>query len=318
MTPEQIQQKIFFGYAKAASKLGAMYNLYRSSTPINPIQSGNLVGQVRMSPSVSWDYMKALDYGKAAFNACLDAQSSSSPLNCRVGDYLVPVADTAAQYNAASISIVSGGSNYAVGDYVMLSGGTPVQYVVLSVVTVNGSGAITSATIYQAGNYNYPVPSNPLGQYYTTGNGNGATFNVIWSGGGIIDDNNTYYVQSLQFNLPPRVVICNRTISIIRPSQQTGPGYVGYQGYTPGTSINIMTGMPASVLKGGRGENAPTNLPTDTREPMWPILMPNLGNVTLRTDDIVIDDLNQEYVISVAEATLLGWRIDAIQVVNSR
>lgn len=318
MTPEQIQQKILYGYAKAAQHLGATYDLYRSTTPINPIQSGNLIGTIQMSPSVDWEYMRALSYGKAEFNACIDAQSANAPNSAQVGDYLVPVNNPDVQYFAESISLVSTGAGYAVGDYIILNGGTPQQYLIIQVATIGAGGVIATAVIYQAGSYSFPLPTNPLSQYYTTGNGSGATFNVTWSPPGIIEDNHTYYVQSIQFDLPPRVVICNRTLNIIRPSQSTGPGYVGYVGYQPSTSLNVMSGMPASVLKKGRGQEAPTKLPTDTQQPVWEILLPNLGNVPIRVDDIVIDDLNEEYVVSVQELTLLGWRLEAIQVVNSR
>lgn len=231
MTPEMIQQKIFYGYAKASFKLGATYSLYRSAVPINPITEENLIGTIQMSPSVSWDYMKAQSYGKAELNACIDAQSANAPYSCLVGDYLVPAID----------------------------------------------------------------PQS-----------------------GIIDETNTYFVQSLQFDLPPRVVICNNTLSIIRPSQNTGPGYQGYAGYTPGTSQTIMTDMPASVLKVGRGMAADTKLPTDSREPMWTILMPNLGGVIIRIGDIITDNINEEYAVSENELTDLGWRITAMQVVNAR
>lgn len=226
MTPEQIQQKIFFGYAKAAYKLGASFNLYRSTVPLDPIDPDNLIGVVQMTTSVSWDYMKASKYGNSVFNACLDAQSSSAPLNCTVGDYLVPF---------------------------------------------DGS-----------------------------------------------EDQRTYFVQSLQFDLPPQVVQCNRTIGVIRPSQDTGAGFIGYAGYTPSESETVMTGMPASVLKEGRGESAPSKLPTDGRQPTWTIYLPNLGGVILRVGDIVIDELEQNYQIYSNELSDLGWRLSATQVLNTR
>lgn len=231
MKPAQIQQKIFYGYAKAAIKLGAYFLHYRATTPINPIQSGNLIGNLRMSQSVSWDYMKASSYGNSIFNACIDAQRKNSPLSARVGDYLIPSVD----------------------------------------------------------------PDS-----------------------GFIENDSIYFIQSLQFDLPPKVVECNKTISIIRPSQTTGAGYVGYVGYTEGTSQTIMTNMPASVLIEGLGSQAQTKLPTDTREPSWIILIPNLGNIMVRIDDIITDEKNQQYVIDDNELTELGWRIRAIQVVNSR
>ena len=230
MTPEQIHQKILYGYAKAGLKLGASFNIYRSATSLNPISSGNLIGTTQMVASVDWTFMKASKYGNAVFFACMDAQSANAPLSVEVGDYLVPT---------------QGADN-------------------------------------------------------------------------VISDNHTYFVQSLQFDLPPIVVQCDQQLNVIRPSQNTAVGYDGYAGYTAATSITIATGMPASVLRSGKGQNAAPQLPTDAREPMWIVLMPQLGNTIFRIGDIIIDEINQEYVITENELTELGWRIMAQQVVNSR
>lgn len=135
---------------------------------------------------------------------------------------------------------------------------------------------------------------------------------------GFIGDKNVYFVAAEQYLLPIMGVQCNRTINVIRPTQTVGAGYQGYSGYTTETSLTIMTGMPASVLEEGNAGMAPSKLPQDTKEPRYIILIPNLGNVTVRVDDIIIDDLNQEYVITDNELTILGWRIIAEQVVNSR
>jgi hypothetical protein len=229
MNGVQIFQKILYGYAKAAQHLGAPFNLYRSATPINPIQNGNLIGNLLADTNTSWDYMKSTSYGNAVYNLLIDAQFSSLPLAATVGDYIV--------------------------------------------------GTSTGA-------------------------------------GGLPYDNSTYYVQVLDFDLPPKAVKCNQVINLIRPAQTNGPGNLGYVGYTPATSTTIMTAMPASVLIDSRGSEAKTKLPTDTRNPSWMILLPNLGNVAIRVGDIVLDNRNQSYVVRDNELTELGWRLRAEQVVN--
>ena len=317
MTPEQIQQKIFFGYAKAAYKLGATFNLYRSSSPINPISSGNLIGEAQMSRSVNWEYNSANKYGNLAFNACLDAQASSAPINCQVGDYLIPVSGSDSGYTILSVSVASAGTGFKVGDLIVINAQSFTQYISVTVSSISSGGVITGISLTSSGTFSSPLPTNPVGIYYTSGSGIDATFNIIWTSLNIIDDNNAYYVQSLQFDLPPRVVQCNRTINVIRPAQTTGPGNVGYVGYQPSTSTTIMTAMPAAVIIESPGKEAATNLPTDTREDGLMILIPNLGNVTVRIDDIVIDDLQQNYVVYANELTELGWRIRAYQVVNA-
>lgn len=133
-----------------------------------------------------------------------------------------------------------------------------------------------------------------------------------------LEDKNIYFIGDEQFLQPILGVQCNRTIEIIRPTQTVGAGYKGYSEYLPETSITIASGMPASVLSSGSGGSPPTKLPTDEKEPRWIILIPNLGDIFIRVDDIVIDEFNQEYVITDNELTSLGWRIWAEQVVNSR
>lgn len=133
----------------------------------------------------------------------------------------------------------------------------------------------------------------------------------------IDQDNSIYFVAAEQYLLPPLGVKCNRTIQIIRPTYQTGAGFQGYSEYLPSTSIVIASGMPASVLEQSQGKND-TKLPTDTKDPKWIVLFPDNGSIIVRVDDIIIDDLNQNYVVTDNELTELGWRVLAQQVVNSR
>lgn len=230
MQPWQIQQKIYYGYAKAATKLGASFNLYRSASMVTPISSGNLIGQTVASTNVSWNYMKANKYTNAIWQICIDAQLSSAPLNAQVFDYIVPI-------------------------------------------------------------------NNP---------------------DGYISDNSTYFMISEQYLLPMQAVKCNNTLSIIRPSQTTGPGNVGYVGYLPSTSLTIASGLPASVLEFRRGEADDLKLPTDSSEPLWKILIPNLGNTQIDIGDIIIDQETENYVVLSNELTELGWQIQAKQVLNTR
>lgn len=254
-----LQQKIQYGYYKCAVKVGATFLLYRSTTPINPIQFDNLIGIIPMSSNVSWDYMKTNKYGNAVWNLIINCQVTRPPF-AAVGDYLIPT----------------------------------VGYI----FNICGYGV------------NYTCGYNIAGCY----SGNYEPFED-----GFTEDPNIYFVGQEQFLLPILGVKCNRLINIIRPSQTLGAGFQGYAEYLPSTSEVIMTAMPCSILEvGAEGGMAVTKLPTDTNEPRWIILIPNLGGVIVRVDDIVIDDFDQEYVITDNEATELGWRLLANQVVNSR
>lgn len=123
----------------------------------------------------------------------------------------------------------------------------------------------------------------------------------------------TWFIAALQTILPILAVDCNRTISMRRPQRQTGNGRLGYNGDTAANETILMSGWPASVLQGTKGEKSETNLPGDTRSPWWTVLLPAWPGVVLRSADIITDDLERRYVISSAELTDLGWRITAAQ-----
>lgn len=129
----------------------------------------------------------------------------------------------------------------------------------------------------------------------------------------IVGIEGTLFVAALQQLLPIFMVDCNRTVSVLRPAQQPGVGAQGYGGDTAASEIPLMTGWPASVIQGTKGERNDVGLPGDVKTPWWAILLPHAAGVTLRTSDIVTDELSRRYVISSAELTDLGWRLTAMQ-----
>jgi hypothetical protein len=129
----------------------------------------------------------------------------------------------------------------------------------------------------------------------------------------LINATQTFFIAAMQPILPILAVDCNRTINVLRPQQQTGLGAVGYGGDTDANETPLMTGWPASVLQGTKGEKGEVNLPGDVRNPWWQMLFPAFPGVNLRTADIITDDMNRRYVISSAELTDLGYRCTAQQ-----
>lgn len=129
----------------------------------------------------------------------------------------------------------------------------------------------------------------------------------------IVGIEGTLFVAALQQLLPIFMVDCNRTITVLRPTMDSGVGQVGYGGDTSATEQPLMTGWPASVLQWTKGEMNEVKLPGDLRVPWWTVLVPAWHGVTLRMSDIITDDLNRRYVISSAELTDLGWRLTAMQ-----
>lgn len=231
MDGEQINQKIRYGYAKAASKLGSDFVLYRSAVPINPIQDGNIIGTVKVAPSQDWTWMKGNRPGNAIWYLCVDGQEASEPLSAQEGDYLVGM--------------------------------------------------------------------------------------------------KTFFILSKEYQLPIQGVECNKIVDIRRPSQSTAAGYSpgAYAAYVEADSALIMREMPISMLLYRIGSRAESKLPTDTLQPSWICMLPNLGDVDLRTGDFMIgapnaDNLpgivetNDRFVISGTEETEFGWRVTCMQMMN--
>ncbi|MBA4710543.1 hypothetical protein [Aquitalea aquatica] len=123
----------------------------------------------------------------------------------------------------------------------------------------------------------------------------------------------TYFVAAMQDLLPIYCVQCNRTVSVLRVSMDSSVGQVEYGGDTVASEQVLMSGWPASVLQGTKGEQNDAKLPGDVRTPWWAILMPAWPGIVLRTSDIITDDIGRRYTVSSAELTDMGWRITAMQ-----
>lgn len=211
MDAAKLQQKVYAGYGKAATRIGPLFNLHRPSSAANPVSPGTWLGTLNASFNAQdMTYGKPNVYGKPLWYALLDGTLT------QVGDYLV-------------------------------------------------------------------------------------------------NDDKMYFIAAMQQTLPILAVDCNRTINVRRPQQQSGVGAVGYGGDIDSNETPLMTGWPASVLQGTKGEKGEVNLPGDVRNPWWQILFPAFPGINLRTSDIVTDDMQRRYVISSAELTDLGWRLTAQQ-----
>jgi hypothetical protein len=122
-----------------------------------------------------------------------------------------------------------------------------------------------------------------------------------------------YFIAAMQYTLPIYCVQCNRTISVLRVTPDSGVGIGSYGGNTAENEVVLMSGCPASILQGTKGEANDAKLPGDVRTPWWAILFPTFDGVVLRTSDIITDDIGRRYIISSAELTDMGWRITAMQ-----
>lgn len=158
-------------------------------------------------------------------------------------------------------------------------------------------------------NFDYSAP-NKYGQATWLGLFDATS---VQPGDFLVGHQGTYFVAAMQDTLPIYCVQCNRTVNVLRVSMDSGVGQIGYGGDTADTEQVLMSGWPASVLQGTKGERNEAGVPGDTRTPWWAILMPAWDGVTLRTSDIITDELGRRYVVSSAELTDMGWRITAMQ-----
>jgi len=159
-------------------------------------------------------------------------------------------------------------------------------------------------------NFNYSAP-NKYGQATWLGVFDGRQFVV----GDFLSnaEDGVFFVAAMQTTLPIYCVQCNRTISVLRTSQEDAGGVIGYGGTTAENEVALMTGWPASILNGTKGEKSPVNLPADAKTPWYLLLFPSYGDIILRTSDVITDDIGRRYIVSSAELTDMGWRVTAMQ-----
>lgn len=118
----------------------------------------------------------------------------------------------------------------------------------------------------------------------------------------------TLFIASQDVPAPIRLVLCNRILNIYRPAEQT-PGANFYSGDVGGLGASVLTGWPASIIQGTKGEAGVAKLPGDVRAPWFAVMLPSFSGVTINVFDVATDDLGQRYVISSVEQTTFGFRL---------
>ncbi len=118
----------------------------------------------------------------------------------------------------------------------------------------------------------------------------------------------TWFVASQAPLLP---VLCVKAIRVVSVARTTVTGAVGlapYGGVRRDALLPVLTGWPASMVAHGQGLDR-ADLPADATLGGWSVLLPVLPSITLRTGDLVTDDLGRIGVISSAELSDYGWRL---------
>jgi hypothetical protein len=147
--------------------------------------------------------------------------------------------------------------------------------------------------------------------------------NAVWHGifdtaymcGGdyIVRSDGIWFVAEIQPLLPALCVRASRIVSFYQPSSAQGQGVTGYSGVTALSTTRLMGNWPASVLGAGGGGSPGADLPTDSTIPFWTVLVPAVSGVVISPSDIMSDDLGRSAVVSAAELTSFGWRINVKQ-----
>ena len=122
----------------------------------------------------------------------------------------------------------------------------------------------------------------------------------------------TYFIAGMEPLLPIVAVICNATLSVLRPTPNASVGAQPYGGDIVANETPVLTAWPGSIVQGTKGEKGDTNLPGDIRMPWYSVLLPALpGGVQIETADVMTDSLGRRFKISSAELGALGWRLTA-------
>jgi hypothetical protein len=119
-----------------------------------------------------------------------------------------------------------------------------------------------------------------------------------------------YFVAAMPDILPILCVRCNHTVSLVCPPVNTAVGVLGYNGTTAASETSVMTQWPAFIMYMQKGRVTEVGLPMDLPSPYYTVLLPSYAGLLLRSGDIVKDEMAQRYVVSVAELSMFGWRLE--------
>ena len=124
----------------------------------------------------------------------------------------------------------------------------------------------------------------------------------------------TFFLPMTQLDLPFLMVTAPRTVTVSSSQTLKQTGAIGAK---PAADECVkQAAFPASILVGGG--SAGLDVPSDTRNPGFSVLMPAIAETVIEVNDILTDDLGRRYAVASAELTDMGWRISATQIVVSR
>lgn len=103
-----------------------------------------------------------------------------------------------------------------------------------------------------------------------------------------------------------------RTITVTRPTKQTGVGAQPYGGATIATESFVVDDVPASIQQKKEGSAPAAGLPGDAvKRTSWRIFIPlaALADGVIQTHDVVTDDLGVRYQVGAPYWNSLGYNL---------
>lgn len=290
MNGAAIQQKIYYGYSLAASRLGVPYSWYRPPGPNNPLSGANLVSPLSfnytssiltLSGSPIYGQQVSVSLGAASVSYTILPSDTLVSVVTALG-LLLAQAGFANTVSGAAITFTTAPSAYVMGSCYLMASMTPnFQY----------------STFVGFGKFAYNCLANG---------------SVLQVGDYLVGANRIFYVAALQELLPIFAVETNDTLNVLR-FQTTGlVGALSYGGIEGDKMTILAAAWPASVLKATRFDPSPTRLPSDSKISHMQVLMPAIPGTPLFYGDILQDSDGNNYMIDMMELTELGYRLDCV------
>lgn len=125
-----------------------------------------------------------------------------------------------------------------------------------------------------------------------------------------------FFVAEIEPPKPMLVVKTNAIVSLVRPAAPVLAGLNQYSAILPNTENVLIADFPASLLGGGVSDRTRVGLPDDTKLPGFTALLPRVDGVKPRVADVLINELNERYIVNGVEHIQSVWRIVMTQVVT--
>lgn len=130
----------------------------------------------------------------------------------------------------------------------------------------------------------------------------------VQSGDYIIGETGRHFVADMPALQPIVCVICNATVTLLRPTASDDFGSTEPPGKTE--EVEQARGWPASVLGARRGSGDDMQVPGDASPASHDVLLPAVSCIPQpRSGDVVADNYDRRFRVDAFEASALGWRL---------